>query len=46
MMEEVREAFSHVGLDIGAEKTHWTAHPANEGDDLQFQGINVVGNQL
>ena len=27
MMGEVIEAFAVVGLDVGAEKTHWTSHP-------------------
>lgn len=41
MMQEVREAFSAVGLDIGPEKTHWTSFPAHVGCCLEFQGSRL-----
>ena len=42
MMQEVREGFVQVGLDIGPEKTHWASYPCKEGECLEFQGINVI----
>ena len=42
MVAQCIEAFQEVGLEVGAEKTHWTCSPADPVASLSVAGMDVA----
>ena len=41
MAADVVQQLRDIGLGIGAEKTHWSSTPAQEGAQLNFEGSQI-----